>query len=198
MLATESSPEPTSETPHGSPSQGDSQHDQATSCCTLDGFWGRSACSQCGAENGFKSDEGMLNSNCSCQRDSVVTPEGDPQPRTYSPYTLHPKLAQTRSDTKLLSLQHNHLRPHTVQEGISNDLIPRSGAFFSNRQGHLISVNGPIITSRQPKLKRTGFAKGRVRPNVNRQQREKRALLRASKVESVKQSVSMAITNSLS
>lgn len=128
------------------------------------------------------------------QRDTVISPE--PPLRTYSPGSLHPKLATTRSDTKL-SLSHYKLhRPHTVQDG--TDLIPKSGAFFSNRHGHMITVDGPVVMSSEDnKFNRTGFSKGRVKPNIIRQQREKRALLMRKKAI-VKQKVPMAITNSLS
>lgn len=162
----------------------------------LDGAWGRRSCSSCGLQDGVRMDEDFVNSGiCSCQRDSVIISPESPL-RTYTPGSLHPKLAKTRSDTKLSLSRYKLHRPHTVQD--DSDPIPKSGAFYRNWQGHFISVDGPVATSSEnTKLKRTGFAKGRIKPNINRQQREKRALLIKNR-ETVKQRLPMAITNSLS
>ncbi|XP_033644540.1 tubulin monoglycylase TTLL3-like [Asterias rubens] len=138
----------------------------------IDGAWGR-ACSRCrNGIPGVKLDDEQARRDCTCQRDSVVTPIPDDSIPTSG-----------------------HITP--VKGRRSPELIQRSGTFVSNRQGDLVTLSGPDPIQGHHKVGKAAFNAGRTRPNVNRQRRETKVQIRGTEVKVLCGTYPFTVANSL-
>ncbi|XP_072181816.1 uncharacterized protein [Diadema setosum] len=77
-----------------------------------------------------------------------------------------------------------------------NDPIPRAINFISNAVGQLITISDQEDLQGALRPSRVGFSQGRTRPNVNRQRRENKAHLKASKQQYSLGPMRAVVTNS--